>query len=79
MAVFICLISVRVIFCNKSLFLDYSECGLRSKSRRSRMAGGDPSVHGMWPWQAGLYRLEQTSGKIVPAQLINCFVTGTKW
>ncbi|KAL9989290.1 hypothetical protein ACROYT_G003823 [Oculina patagonica] len=42
---------------------DYSECGMRSKSRRSRMVGGVESVHGMWPWQAGLYRLDQTIGK----------------
>lgn len=42
---------------------DYSECGLRSKIRRSRMVGGLPSAHGMWPWQAGLYRLDQRTGK----------------
>jgi len=42
---------------------DYSECGVRSKFRRPRMVGGLPSVHGMWPWQAGLYRLEQRTGK----------------
>lgn len=50
--------------CNKLLFLDYSECGIRSERRHSRMVGGVESVHGMWPWQAGLYRLDQTTGKI---------------
>ncbi len=52
------------MYTNKLLFLDYSECGIRSKSRSSRMVGGVESVHGMWPWQAGLYRLDQTTGKI---------------
>ena len=48
----------------KSLFLDYSECGMRSKIRLSRMVGGVPSAHGMWPWQAGLYRLDEKNGEI---------------
>ena len=38
---------------------------MRSKIRLSRMVGGVPSTHGMWPWQAGLYRLEQTTGEII--------------
>jgi len=44
-------------------FLDYSECGMRSKIRLSRMVGGVPSAHGLWPWQAD--RLEQTTGEII--------------
>ena len=46
-------------------FVDYSECGVRSKIRRPRIVGGIPSVHGMWPWQAGVYRLEQTTGEYI--------------
>lgn len=38
---------------------------MRSKIRLSRMVGGVPSAHGMWPWQAGLYRLEKTTGEII--------------
>ena len=28
------------------------------------MVGGVPSAHGMWPWQAGLYRLDEKNGEI---------------
>lgn len=29
------------------------------------MVGGVPSGYGLWPWQAGLYRLEQTTGEVI--------------
>lgn len=46
-----------------SIFIDYSQCGVRGKIRRSRMVGGLPSARGMWPWQVGLYRQMQRSGE----------------
>lgn len=45
-------------------FSDYSKCGERKRIRLSRMVGGVISTHGMWPWQAGLYRIDQTTGEI---------------
>lgn len=37
---------------------------MQSKIRLSRMVGGVPSAHGIWPWQAGLYRLDEKTGEI---------------
>lgn len=42
---------------------DYSKCGERKRIRLSRMVGGVISTRGMWPWQAGLYRIDKTTGR----------------
>ncbi|XP_074621906.1 mannan-binding lectin serine protease 1-like [Acropora palmata] len=42
---------------------DYSQCGVRNRVRRPRIVGGNPSTHGMWPWQVGVYRQDRNNGK----------------
>ena len=39
------------------LFLDYSQCGESPVDLRARMVGGRISERGWWPWQIGLYKL----------------------
>ena len=55
-----------------SIFIDYSQCGVRGKIRRPRMVGGLPSALGMWPWQVGLYRQIQRSGEYFSYVYANC-------
>ena len=37
--------------------LDYSACGESPVNFRARIVGGRDSERGWWPWQIGLYKL----------------------
>jgi len=39
------------------LFLDYSQCGESAVEFSARIVGGRISERGWWPWQIGLYKL----------------------
>ena len=48
----ICCLLRFVLFC-----LDYSGCGESPVTFRARIVGGRDSERGWWPWQIGIYKL----------------------